>query len=140
MYKKGFYIGEKRKRNQEYRAVSKKLCEARNLLRARWKRLSDGERKTWQKSIRGLEKELLQQQPTQPQDETYRRLQYVRYASTSFTYTITCPNLSIIAASCFLILDVDSIIVPLSQGRIRMYYVETGIRSLLGCVDNRNMI
>ena len=80
IYKRKFDIGRVRKRNTKYRTLSKRLCNARKKLATDWDNISEDERSISKQNIRQLENAMLQEQPTQPQDDSYRRLQYVRYA------------------------------------------------------------
>lgn len=80
LYKNQFDMGGKRKRNTQYRTISKRLCKARKILSANWETMSEQDRNDSKQNIRQMEAALLQEQPTLPQDGGYRRLQYVRYA------------------------------------------------------------
>ncbi|MBU5439747.1 reverse transcriptase/maturase family protein [Tissierella sp. MSJ-40] len=79
-FKEKFDCGDRRKRNTAYRTASKRLCTARNKLKANWDNLTDEQRKEQQLQIKKLEQELLTHSPTISQDESYKRLVYVRYA------------------------------------------------------------
>lgn len=79
-FKEKFDLGDKRKRNTAYRTASERLCKARKKLSDNWEHLTEEEKDVQKSNIKDLQQELFKHQPTLPQDESYKRLVYVRYA------------------------------------------------------------
>lgn len=79
-YKKSFDKGRARQRNYDYKRLTDKLQRKRKNLQKNWTLLSEEDRNMLKSEICIIEKEVLSLNPTIAIDESYRRLQYVRYA------------------------------------------------------------
>jgi group II intron reverse transcriptase/maturase len=76
-YTEKFNQGKKRQRTYEYRKIESTICNLRKKLK---ETQNETERKNLIKAIRELEKERSHTPTTDPMDENYKRIQYVRYA------------------------------------------------------------
>jgi len=79
-FKKKFDKGKKRARNHEYRIASQRLYRARKKYEENKNILSETEKEEAIKKIKELKEEIYKFPSTEPFDETFRRIQYVRYA------------------------------------------------------------
>ena len=75
-----FHKGKKRQVNPEYRKALKRACYYRGRSKVLWDILSVEERKKRTKRLKELEDLQRRETPALPRDESYKRLQYVRYA------------------------------------------------------------
>lgn len=79
-YAQTFNCGKKKQLNPEYNNVVKKASYYRCMGRKKWMDLTQEERKEWSKNVKTLEKMGKQLTPSVPLDNSYKRIQYTRYA------------------------------------------------------------
>lgn len=79
-YAQTFNKGIKKTLDPEYKKAFKRASYFRCKGRSKWNDLSTEERRTRTKKLRQLEETEREMTPTIPLDETYKRIQYVRYA------------------------------------------------------------
>ena len=79
-YAQTFNCGKKKQLNPEYNKVVKKASYYRCMGRKKWIDLTQEERKEWSKNVKTLEKMGKQLTPSVPLDNSYKRIQYTRYA------------------------------------------------------------
>lgn len=79
-YAQTFKCGKKKQLNPEYSKVVKKASYYRCMGRKKWMDLTQEERKEWSKNVKKLEKMEKQLTPSVPLDNSYKRIQYTRYA------------------------------------------------------------
>lgn len=79
-YAQTFNCGKKKQLNPEYNKVVKKASYYRCMGRKKWIDLTQEERKEWSKNVKTLEKVGKQLTPSVPLDNSYKRIQYTRYA------------------------------------------------------------
>ena len=79
-YAQTFKCGKKKQLNPEYSKVVKKASYYRCMGRKKWMDLTQEERKEWSKNVKTLEKMGKQLTPSVPLDNSYKRIQYTRYA------------------------------------------------------------
>lgn len=79
-YAQTFNKGIKKTLDPEYKKAFKRASYFRCKGRSKWNDLSTEERRTRTKKLRQLEETEREMTPTLPLDETYKRIQYVRYA------------------------------------------------------------
>ena len=79
-YAQKYNRGKKKQMNSDYKKVVKKASYYRCMGKKKWADLSPEERWERNKHLKMLEKQTRQLTPTEPLDETYKRIQYTRYA------------------------------------------------------------
>ena len=79
-YAQKYNRGKKKQMNSDYNKVVKKASYYRCMGKKKWADLSPEERWERNKHLKMLEKQARQLTPTEPLDETYKRIQYTRYA------------------------------------------------------------
>ena len=79
-YAQKYNRGKKKQMNSDYNKVVKKASYYRCMGKKKWADLSPEERWERNKHLKTLEKQARQLTPTEPLDETYKRIQYTRYA------------------------------------------------------------
>jgi len=79
-YKRQFDRGNARATCKSYARITRALRHVRQKYSAIWPTLGKDEKKTAQREIKTLRRQLFQYPPTDPMDASYRRIQYVRYA------------------------------------------------------------
>ena len=79
-YAQKYNRGKKKQMNSDYNKVVKKASYYRCMGKKKWADLSPEERWERNKHLKTLEKQARQLTPTEPLDETYKRIQYARYA------------------------------------------------------------
>lgn len=79
-YAQKYNRGKKKQMNSDYNKVVKKASYYRCTGKKKWTDLSPEERWERNKHLKMLEKQARQLTPTEPLDETYKRIQYTRYA------------------------------------------------------------
>jgi len=79
-YKRQFDRGNVRATCKSYARITRALRHVRQKYSAIWPTLGKDEKKTAQREIKTLRRQLFQYPPTDPMDASYRRIQYVRYA------------------------------------------------------------
>lgn len=75
-----FEKGKSRQRTKEARSIEWKLGKARKQLNEKWDELTEDEKKIHFQEIKRLELEQTKMHRTDPMDENFKRLRYVRYA------------------------------------------------------------
>lgn len=78
--KYSFDKGKARKRLKEYRTREARLSRAKRSYRARWEELKPMEKEMCRQHIKELKKQMMELPYKDPMDDSYRRIQYVRYA------------------------------------------------------------
>lgn len=78
--KYSFDKGKARKRLKEYRTREARLLRAKRSYRARWAELKPMEKELCRQHIKELKKQMMELPYKDPMDDSYRRIQYVRYA------------------------------------------------------------
>lgn len=79
-YKENFDKGTQRKVNKDYLNAMQRQNRARKKYKAKWDSMSEQEKKDAICHLRSLYKEIKNMECTDHMDESFRRLQYVRYA------------------------------------------------------------
>ena len=79
-YAQKYNRGKKKQMNSDYKKVVKKASYYRCMGKKKWADLSPEERWERSKHLKTLEKQARQLTPSEPLDETYKRIQYTRYA------------------------------------------------------------
>lgn len=79
-YKKNFDIGKIQKRSSEYRALEFQISKVKKYMDTNWSNLSEEERKSLKNQWMGLKKKQFEIPRANQQDDTFKRLTYVRYA------------------------------------------------------------
>ncbi|PFJ70682.1 group II intron reverse transcriptase/maturase [Bacillus cereus] len=79
-YKKEFTKGDKRKTTKSYKRQEYLTYKHRKQLKENWEQLTEQEKKQGIIKYKSLKKELLKITCGDPMDESYKRIQYVRYA------------------------------------------------------------
>lgn len=77
---KEFDKGKERKRNPEYRNYEYRISVKRKELKSIWNEISEEERKDKLTEIKNLRQKMTELNRTEPMDENYKRIKYVRYA------------------------------------------------------------
>ncbi len=79
-YAKEFSRGQKRQVNPEYNKALKKAAYYRRMGKQKWEDLSPEQRKELNRTLKRLEAKQRTLSPSLPLDESYKRVQYTRYA------------------------------------------------------------
>lgn len=79
-YKKHFDKGESRHRNKEYRARENRLYKAKKRYKEKWTEMTVREKNEAREEIKSLKKHMMELPYKDPMDESYKRIQYTRYA------------------------------------------------------------
>jgi len=79
-YADEFHKGKKKKLNPKYKSLSNRMSEYKCEGKAIWQELSTEERKERSKKVKEKQKMQKSMTPTIPKDDSYKRIQYTRYA------------------------------------------------------------
>jgi len=79
-YADEFHKGKKKKLNPKYKSLSNRMSEYKCEGKAIWQELNTEERKERSKKVKEKQKMQKSMTPTIPKDDSYKRIQYTRYA------------------------------------------------------------